>query len=336
MNDPIEAFCAFHHEYNNITEPRRKMQTRVLRAFEAYLPGDIVDVNADQLQAYLTHLVAEGFHVNTVRQYLNAIRPLLTWMWERKLIDGDTLMELRAIKPPRGASGNGRPRPYDRQELDRFWHELEEAYPRGQRVDFYVKRWRNGSSRWNRVQTHARRLQIEAIIALALYGALRRDEIFNLRLEELHPDNEYIVVRSRKNPDGEERVRVVPWLSEDMRNAVRRWLEFRELIAPPHDRPWLSLHYREHHMKPMRHRRYEMLLRNIGRGWEFHRMRHTGATMMVRSGMRIERVQKILGHSRIEQTLQYVKIDHTDVVRAARQVESIYSRAFARPDQEAA
>ncbi|MGH2839214.1 MAG: hypothetical protein ACRDKY_00135 [Solirubrobacteraceae bacterium] len=36
-----------------------------------------------------------------------------------------------------------------------------------------------------------------------------------------------------------------------------------------------------------------MLARNIGRGWEYRRLRHTAARMMLRSGIPLERVQKI-------------------------------------------
>lgn len=330
MSDPIAEFCAFYHEYNDISEQRRKMQLRVLREFERRLPGPVADVTADQLQAFMASLVANGLHPNTVRQYLNAIRPLLTWMWNRKLISADTLLELRAVRAPRGATGESKPRPYTRKELARFWGELERAYPRRPDIDKFVKRWRNGTSKWNRVQAHAKRLQIEAIIALALYGGLRRDEIFNLALEELDPGNEYIVVRSaRKNPSAEQRVRGVPWMSEDMKAAVERWLEFRELLAPAHDRPWLSLH-QSHRLKAMRHRQFEMLMRNIGRGWEYHRMRHTAITTMVRAGVPIERVMKIAGHARLQQTMAYTKIEHGDVVLAARRVQGIYGRAFGR------
>jgi len=171
---------------------------------------------------------------------------------------------------------------------------------------------------------------MEAIIHLALYGALRRDEIFNVDLEEMHHDNAYLVVRSaRKNPQGEPRVRAVPWMSESMRTAVESWLRLRELIAPAHSAPWLSLH-QGHYQKPMRHRQFEMLLRNVGRGWEFHRMRHTAATEMLRHGMPLDKVSEILGHTRLEQTREYIKVLPDDVVRAAAKITADYDTALRR------
>jgi site-specific recombinase XerD len=336
--DPIGVFCAYYHEYHDITEQRRRMQTRVLRELEDHLPGGVLAIDAEQLRAYTSWLVTvQGLHPNTVRQYLNAIKPLIKWLWENRLISAENLLELSAVRPPRGASANGTPKPYGRKELERFWRELAERYPWSrdgtiERAEMFLKRWREGQSRWNRVQPYAKRLQIEAIVALALFGGLRRDEIFNLQLDEMHPDNEYVVVRSRKNREGEWQPRAVPWLSPEMRTAVARWLAFRDELAPAHDRPWLSLHYDEHHLKAMRHRQFEMLVRQIGSGWEYHRMRHTAATIMLRSGIPLDKVSTILGHARLEQTRQYAKVTHNDVVAAARRVTGDYSRAFSREE----
>lgn len=336
--DPIQAFCEDHHSYNDISVARRKLSLRVLRDFEAHIPGPVLELDADQLRAYLAMLVTDRqLHPNTVRQYLNVIKTMIRWAWARRLISAENLLELREVKPPRGASPNGTPRPYTSKDLERFWPEMQATYPWGKKghntiehAHVFVERWLRGTSRWNRVQPYAKRLQAEAIIALALYGGLRRDEIFNLDLEELHPDNEYLVVRSKKNRQGEFRARAVPWMSEDMIMAVTRWLEFRDLLHTTHDRPWLSL-YQAHYLKPMRHRKFEMMLHDIGSGWEFHRMRHTAATVMLRTGVPLENVQKIIGHATLEQTLVYAKIDHTDTVRAARRVTADFQRAFKRP-----
>lgn len=350
--DIIGAFCAYHHQYNAISPARAKMQTRVLRDLEAFLPGPVLELDSDQLRDYATQLVsARSLHPNTVRQYLGAIGPLITWMWDRKLINAETFLALRAVDPPRGASANGVPRPYSRKEFDRFRVQLEAAYPWGvlprkpndggrqlmtqADAERFLSRFARGLSRWNRVQCYAKRVQLEAIVALAMYGALRRDEIFNVKLNELHPDNAFIVVRSRKNPEAEERVRAVPWMSNEMRDSVRRWLDLRELLAPEHDSPWLSLH-QSHYLKPMRHRQFGMLVCMIGEGWSFHRMRHTAATHMLRAGIPLEKVAPILGHSRLEQTRAYAKIDHTDVVLAAARVQGVFGRGFAHEEREAA
>lgn len=334
MADPIAAFCAAYHDYHAISPARRALQVRALREFEASVaPRSLLEATADDLRALANAQVAAGLHPNTVRKHLNAIRPFLTWAWERKLIDGERLLEFRAVRPPRGSSRQGTPRPYKRAEVERFWRELDAAYPwardgDAERGRFWLNRWQRGLSRWPRVQSYAKRTQMDAIAHLALHGALRRDEIFNLDVEEMHHENAYLVVRSaRKNPDGEARVRAVPWMTPAMRTSVENWLRLRDVLAPDHDRPWLSLH-QHHYLKPMRHRQFEMLMRNIGRGWEFHRMRHTAATEMLRSGMPLDKVSVILGHTQLEQTRVYTKVLPDDVVRAAAKIEDEYATAL--------
>ena len=338
MSDRIAEFCGFYHDYHAISPARRVMQERVLREFEASLAGrELVDAGAEDLQGYFATLVSDqGLHPNTVRQRRNAIAPFLTWAWERKLIGADRLLELRAVRLPRGATGRGTPRPYKRQQIERFWQELEESRPWAHdggidRGELYLRRWRQGISRWSRVQPYMKRCQIEAITHLALHGALRRDEIFNLSPTAMDPENAYlVVVGARKNTEGDARVRAVPWMTDSMREAVGRWVTLRAELAPDHDCAWLSLHTEAHRLKPLRHRQFEMLLRNVGRGWEFHRMRHTAATEMLRSGMALEKVSTIIGHTRLEQTREYIKVLPDDVVKAAAAIQTTYDSALAR------
>jgi site-specific recombinase XerD len=100
--------------------------------------------------------------------------------------------------------------------------------------------------------------------------------------------------------------------------------------TPGHDFPWLSLHTSAHYLKAMRHRQFEMLLRNVRRGWEYHRMRHTVATAMLLSGMPLEKVSKIIGHTRLEQTPAYIKVLPDDIVKAAQKIQAEYDLELAR------
>lgn len=332
MPDLIEQFCAHYHVYNNISAERRVEQTRVLREFKASA-GD--ELGAGALRDYLGTLVAGGMAPSTVRKRLNMIRPYLTWLWQQKVIDGEALMELRDVAPPRGANGQ-RPNPYSRKQIEQFWRDLEVAYPWCRdggvdRAEMFLKRWRAGSSKWPRVETYFMRCQVEAIVAIVLYGGARRDEAFNADPEDVHPENEYMVIRgARKNPDAEQENRPVPWLAGDqMRHAVGRWLALRDELAPPHDHLWLSL-YRQHRLSPMSHRRFETLLLHVGRGYQYRRMRHTFATEALRAGMPLEQVSKIMGHRRLQQTLAYAKLVDSDVVRGAARVEANFSRAVGR------
>lgn len=322
----IEQFCDEYHAYNDISPDRRVKQRRVLLEFEA-MAGDLAAAGGAELQTYLASRLESGLSPTTVGQYRGMIQPFFRWAWQRKLIDGERLMEIQAVEPPRGSNGNGRPRPYSRKEVQRFWRDLDERFPLVEPK--YVERFVRGTTPYRRVRPHARHLQIEAIAWLALGGGLRRDEILRLTIEDMHPDNAVVVVHSaRKNAEAEERLRSVPY-NAPMRDAVKTWLDFRALLKPQHDCPWLSL-YPPTRANRMPKRTFEhLLLTDVG-AWELHRMRHTCATELLRAGMPIEKVQRIMGHSRVQQTLAYTQLLDGDVIEAAERAEPRFTAALVR------
>lgn len=333
MTDLIERFCSEYHDFNRIGADRRTMQRRVLREFDASVNGGLLEAGAGDLQSFLSSRLESGLKPSTVRRELHAVRPFFTWARRAKLIDADRLWELEDVSPPRGANGGGKPRPYKSEQIARFWRQLDAQYPLAD--EKWIRRWREDISPWKRVQAHAMRLQIEAVVWLALGGGLRRDEIMRQRLDELHPDNAVVVARSRKNLEAEWEERPVPML-EPMRDALAAWLEFRDWMDCGHDEPWLSL-YRNYRCRPMRPRTFRLLLHEIGPrgvagsgGWEFHRMRHTAATEMLRAGMPLHIVQRVMGHRRIQQTLAYAELLDGDMIEASKRSEARYIAAIGR------
>lgn len=62
----------------------------------------------------------------------------------------------------------------------------------------------------------------------------------------------------------------------------------------------------------------EIRLRNIGRGLNIervhpHKFRRTMATRAIDKGMPIEQVQRLLGHSQIDTTMQYAMVNQNNV-----------------------
>lgn len=323
MPDDVQRFEREYHEYHNISIDRRREQVRLLRELEAASGVAICEVRAEQFKSFLSDQIAAGKEVTTIGKIRGMVRGYYSWAFEVRLIDAERLLELRSVSAPRGAYALGVPRPYSRAEVRSLWSDFHAKYdPAAERAKPYLKRWMNDTSRWSRVQGHGKMLQARAIIGVALCGGLRVSELFNLSVDELHFDNAYIAVPgARKNPHAEVRYRAVPWTTDEMHDWVQAWLEFRELVLAAagveHDRPWLSLHTQLHYAKPMRFRQFEVLLSSMGRGWEFHRCRHTAITEMLRGEYALEVVQKIAGHSNIRQTLAYAELLPSDVVRVA-------------------
>lgn len=339
----VRAYGRAHYDYNAIGASRRRQQPKVLLAFSEQVGKPLVEVDGRDLRGYLATRLEDGIKPTTLGKELKMIRPFFAWLREEGHITADQLLDLREIKPPRGAYV-AEPRPYSDKELARFWVDVAAAYPWTRRSEdgtlelalHWLDRWQRGHTPWKRVAPYAYRLQVEAVIALALYGGLRQDEIYRLDVDDMHYDNAYVLVRgARKNEDASERLRVVPWTTPAMQDAVRAWLDFREdLIArigpAAHDRPWLTLRPKQHTLNRMTKRTFSLLICSAGDGWQYHRLRHTCATELLRAGYRLEHVQKILGHSNIAQTLRYAKLLPEDVLNEARRSERTYAGRMER------
>jgi integrase len=333
----VDRFAADYFVREGLTPGRQRDVLKTLAAFEAHA-GRPPELCTDaELRAFVTYQVAGGWHVNTVRKHLNQLKPFFRWAWQERIVDADTYMRIREVKPPRGAVTNARPRPYKPREIHRFWDALDAKYPLSS--PNMVDRFSRGKSRYNRVWRHGMHLQTQAIVSLALFGGLRAQEIRLADIDEIHPDNDFIVVSNAKSGFGEgSGYREVPYTVQG-RQMVAEWLAFRALCNPSHDRPWLKLAPwaspnnalgAGHPFEPLSRHGWDRLMPAIPGGWELHRFRHTCATEWLRAGVRLERVRKLLGHSKLEQTLCYAELVPEDVRSDVRRAEEDFLGAVGR------
>lgn len=309
-----QTFLNEYVSFNGISPRRADEMKRELDKFDAFIPVALTDVDEQHFRDYLVSLT--GLHPNTIRWRGNMLRPFFKWAMRRGHIDKDRGLRLLDVENPNGVN-SGEPRPYTRKELKVFWAELDAAYPLDER---FFKRFLDGKSPWRRAWRHATRLQLEAITALALYEGLRRREIYEADLDDIHYDNEYVVVRHGKGG----KQREVPY-TERALAKMEAWIEARTLLmqtvmpSQPHDRPWLSLTPWSHR-KPtdaMPWERFEKTMTKLGSGWEFHRFRHTFGTEWLRTEkVTLEQVSRAMGHATLSQTMRYAKILRDDIHRS--------------------
>ncbi|MDQ1584582.1 MAG: hypothetical protein QOF36_2636 [Microbacteriaceae bacterium] len=329
--DVIAEFCEHHHGYNGISEDRRQRQERVLREFEAALGGTpLVEADHDEVATFLRAALDRPLSPNTVRQYRNMLMPFYTWAWRRRLIDGDRLLRIRDVAPPRESTARSDPKPYSRIELDAFYRELNARWPYA--AESTIGRWQQGNAGYGRVWKHGMRLQIDAIVSLALNEGMRRSEIYAATIEDVHPLNRYAIIREgTRKGDGRPKFREVP-MQPRARAALQAWLDWRTLLQPGHDFTWLCLHPRWA-LRPMNSTRFGGLLLTAG-DWSLHRFRHTCATEWLRAGMPLKYVSQYLGHSSIAQTECYTKVVRDDLEAASARAAARFDRATA-PREEA-
>lgn len=318
-DDIMQRFRREYQEYHGISEGRRREQLRALDQLSQAAGKPLLDCDPSDIKSFLADLSEVGLSAATVAKTLKMVKPFFGWAWEAGLLDADRVMAIRQLQSPRLPGDSGLPRPYSRKELTEFWGEFDARWPR---VDEkFWRRWRKGTSPYRRIQPEAMRIQIEAIVALALYCGLRRVEIFHATEDDIHFDNEYVVVSHGKGG----RTREVPH-TERSREAVRAWLALRHELKPDHDSLWLSLAWSEVATTPMRWTRFKGILLTIGK-WELHRFRHTYGTEMLRATGRVEIVQRLLGHSNLNQTLGYAKLVRDDLQREVEKSELEFDAA---------
>lgn len=337
MTNIVDEFLNFHAKYNNVTAQHAQQMGRVLEMLSEFLsPRDILDITARDFEEFL---VSREVSANTIQHYVAYCRPFFLWLHRHEMISDSQYLHLAQVKSPRGA-GQGSPRPYSKRELDKVWEALDERWPwtgdeeridhRPSRGEYWVERWLekpHDAYLTRMMLPYARRLQVEAIVALALYGGMRKGEIFRLTLDDCHHTHAYVrCMGAKKNLKKEYKERVIP-MSEPLRVALANWQEFRaQVLRPDGDTLWLTLWFPDIY-KPISWRSFGRTMEGFG---ELHRLRHTFATHRVRAGMKVPNVQKLLGHQNIAMTLRYAQISDEDVLDDARSTNTKFEAALNR------
>ena len=305
MSELLTAFDADH--LVRLSLDRRNACLSVLRALERSLaPTPLERAASEAVAAFLTEHTGAGYSVGTLYKRRAMILGFYGWAWREGHISGDALLDLRAIRPPKGGGGRDQPHPYRQNEvrelrviLDRRWPRLPEN-----EATRWVGRWRTGRSPYSRIRAHAIRAQLDAIIGLALRCGLRRDEIFRFDAESIHPDNAYIVVCA---DDGPGRDRTAEY-TDSAREAIVPWIRLRRKINPDHDRTWLKLWSADTVREPMTRATFDRMLRlYVGEGWTFRRLRATCIVNLILAGHQLEHLRDQLGYSDIAELLPYAR-----------------------------
>lgn len=161
-----------------------------------------------------------------------------------------------------------------------------------------------------------------ALILLLLRTGMRIGELLNTRVQDIViPEKKILIYEARKTGIG----RVV-YFSDDARQALEQWLQKRDAAQPflfySKQNPRLT--YAAARSVFMKYVRKSCL---PDQGYTLHRLRHSFASELLNAGMRLECLQPLLGHTRIEMTRRYARL--TDKSR-----EEEYFRAMAIIEQE--
>jgi len=156
-----------------------------------------------------------------------------------------------------------------------------------------------------------------ALIMLLLHTGMRIGELLQLKMADIIlPERKILLFIGEKNFHG----RTV-YYSREAECALKKWLAIRDLNSE-----YLFYGYRGQELSYVgAWMIMKKALRKAGldhKGYSLHSLRHTFATNILNAGLRLEVLQKLLGHLTIDITLRYARI--SDVTR-----EEAYFQAMA-------
>ncbi|MDR3555904.1 MAG: tyrosine-type recombinase/integrase [Syntrophobacteraceae bacterium] len=151
-----------------------------------------------------------------------------------------------------------------------------------------------------------------ALVALMLFGGLRSLEVLGLKLEDLLWTQGQIVVRGKGN-----RQRLLP-VDPQIIEILKRYLSMER---PPTDSAFVFVVLKgPNRGKPLTAAGLRTLFRHHRRLTQIakanpHRFRHTFGADMVRAGISLPALMKLMGHAHIKTTMLYVQLSAQDVWR---------------------
>jgi integrase/recombinase XerD len=160
------------------------------------------------------------------------------------------------------------------------------------------------------------KIRDRAMIIVLLRTGMRVGELLNTLVSEINLKERRIeIFEASKN-----RVGRVVYLSDDARDALKAWFKDRDSKQDILFYGWggKPLSYTAARMMFVKHLDKAGLL---SKGYSLHCLRHTYATELLNAGMRLECLEKLLGHTSLEVTRRYARL--TDKTR-----EQEYFRAM--------
>ncbi len=245
---------------------------------DAGLPVEVEQVTTDVLRRYLAGMSAAGLSASTRARRLYALRSLWHYLETTGLVSENPCRKVSA--------------PRRRQHLPNYLTVTEcarllAACDDNHYVDLAFRD--------------------RTILVVLMYQGLRRAELLGLQLGDVDLEAMTLLVRRGKGGTS----RLLP-LAEQAAQAGTDWLEMRPDCACSA----LFVTRGGHPMSAVDLQR--MFRRTVDRaglreGVTLHTLRHTFGTMLLRQGVDVRTLQRLLGHASIETTALYLHVDAEDL-----------------------
>lgn len=147
--------------------------------------------------------------------------------------------------------------------------------------------------------------QVYLAISLLFFTGIRVGELVGLEKKDIYEKENKVMLRIRNAKRGKERM--VPIISAKVAKHLLQFSQNKE--GRVFDITVRGLQYHA-----------EQISKKTGIYFTLHRTRHTFATNLLEEGVRLDVIQKVLGHSSIQTTLCYAKTKESDILAIAEEI----------------
>lgn len=313
MEEKIMTILNEMAEYLNVSQ-MKKLQEVILKVFAENAPQKTDLSNFEYLKLFLDAKKIEGCSDRTIEYYRKTVEHLISTVSTpvRKI----TTEEMREYLANYQKINNCSNVTVDniRRNISSFFSWLEEE-------DYILK---SPMKRIHKIKTktvvksvisdeiieklrdHCEEIRDLAMVDLLYSTGMRVGELVRLNRDDINLENRECIVYGKG--DKERRV----YFDAKAKVHLKEYLDSRT-----DDNPALFVTLNSPH-KRLKISGVEIRIRELGRSVSAerihpHKFRRTMATRAIDKGMPIEQVQKILGHSQIDTTMQYAMVNQTNV-----------------------
>lgn len=292
LSEAIRDFGAFSRHEASHTPRTNLCYLSRLRHFSRWLEAQghpdpsIHDISTDLVRRYSYSLAARRLRPRTIRGALHALRSLFAYLTQMGALAANPTLEVRLPK--------------------------KDAATRLLVTDDDLSRLLDAAGRQH---SDFRCVRDRAILAVLIYGGLRRQELLDLTVVSVNLADRALLVQQGKG----QKSRVVP-LCEEALPPLREWLAMRGKIDCQHDYLFVGQGRRRVGENTLSQLIDEIKAIAGMKGdprIKPHSIRHAAATRLMRNGADIRSIQAWLGHADLQTTALYLHTDEHQVRKIA-------------------
>ncbi|MDD4779178.1 MAG: tyrosine-type recombinase/integrase [Tissierellia bacterium] len=237
------------------------------------------NITLEQLNDYKNRLFEDGKSPNTRSRTVSALKQFFKYLHKTaKVITENPTEELTKVKIP-----SRNPVILNKNEAEKFLNSVTGEY----------------------------KVRDSAILTLFIHCGLRLSELIGINLNHIKGDVLTVIGKGNKQRD--------IYLNDSCMNVITEYLKVRTEIEGEK-----ALFLSEKNQRISKSRVEKLVKKYIGisgldtKKYSVHKLRGTSASLMGKSGVPIQVIQKVLGHTNINTTTIYVNVDEESMREATR------------------